>query len=285
VAADASTQAAEPNHARRMLTLWLVASVIGEILLFVLLYPHMPPGNATQEAHNQVVTNTVISAIMIPIIMMVWVYFGYAVAVFRRRPGDTSDGPYITGHMRVQTVWMVVTSAIVLFLAAFGTYALADNGAGGGQGPSPLFTPSGGQKVLQVQVIAQQWWFTFRYPSYGGVETAVLEIPSHTTVEFDVTSLDVVHSFWAYQLGVKADAVLGADNHAFVETKNPISFNIRCAELCGLWHGYMAETGYVVSPSDFAKWISRQRFNYRTITPNLPPYAPSYIPAPNYRAG
>jgi len=111
---------------------------------------------------------------------------------------------------------------------------------------------------LQVQVIAQQWQFTYRFPGYGAVETPDLELPAHTTIEFHVTSLDVIHSFWAYQLGVKADANPGVDNIAYVTTKGPLSFNVRCGELCGLWHGYMFETGHVVSKSRFATWIAQQ---------------------------
>ena len=92
-------------------------------------------------------------------------------------------------------------------------------------------------------MIAQQWQFTYRYPQYGGIETFSLALPVDRTVEFHVTSLDVIHSFWAYQLGVKADAVPGADNIAFTTPKHLGLFEIRCAELCGLWHGYMAAHG------------------------------------------
>ena len=60
--------------------------------------------------------------------------------------------------------------------------------------------------MLPVQVIAQQWAFTYRYPTYGGVETPHLELPVDRNVELHVTSLDVIHSFWAHELGVKADA-------------------------------------------------------------------------------
>ena len=56
----------------------------------------------------------------------------------------------------------------------------------------------------------------------------------------------MIHSFWAYQLGVKADANPGENNIAYVTTKGPLTFNVRCAELCGLWHGYMFNTGRVV---------------------------------------
>ena len=67
-------------------------------------------------------------------------------------------------------------------------------------------------------------------------------------VEFHVTSLDVIHSFWAYKLGVKADANPGVDNIAFVKPTKLESFNVRCAELCGIWHGYMSNAGRVVTP-------------------------------------
>ena len=68
-----------------------------------------------------------------------------------------------------------------------------------------------------MQVIAQQWKFTYRYPTYGGVETPHLVLPVNQMVELHVTSLDVIHSFWAYQLGVKADANPDVDNIAFVK--------------------------------------------------------------------
>ena len=79
-----------------------------------------------------------------------------------------------------------------------------------------------------------------------------LELPANRLVELHVTSLDVIHSFWAYQLGVKADANPGVDNVAYVETKKPLNFDIHCAELCGVWHGYMFDTGQVVRAADFA---------------------------------
>src|SRR5207302_2845570 len=114
---------------------------------------------------------------------------------------------------RVQTTWLVVSSLLVLVLATYGTVRLfADYGAGSGSGPSPLTVPKGAK--LPVQVIAQEWTFTYRYPTYGGVETPHLVLPEGRTVELHVTSLDVIHSFWAYQLGVKADANPQVDNRS-----------------------------------------------------------------------
>ena len=133
----------------------------------------------------------------------------------------SSDGPPIRGDSRIQLAWMVVTTATVLFLAGFGTYELLQSGAGGGQGPNAAFQPAGHAKAMDVQVIAQQWEFTYRYPTYGGVEVPHLVLPADTLIRLHVTSLDAIHSFWAYQLGVKADANPGVDNVAYVDDEGP----------------------------------------------------------------
>ena len=105
---------------------------------------------------------------------------------------------------------------------------------------------------LEVQVIAQQWWFTYRYPSYGGIETAQLVLPVNQKIQFHVTSLDVMHSFWFYALGVKADAVPLNDNVVHSHPTQIGTYRVQCAELCGLWHGNMADnTAMVVSSIGF----------------------------------
>jgi cytochrome c oxidase subunit 2 len=190
----------------------------------------------------------------------------------------------VRGHFKAQLAWLVSTTVAVIFLAIFGTTELlADNGAGGGGGPNPVAKPSGA--VLPVQVIGQQWEFTYRYPTYGGVETATLVLPVGREVAFHVTSLDAIHSFWAYELGVKADANPGSDNVVYVTTNGPRSFHIRCAELCGLWHGYMSDMGQVVSKPAFHSWLNQQRVAFAPVMKYLPPYATTYTPDPQLRAG
>ena len=109
----------------------------------------------------------------------------------------------------------MVTGAMVLGLAVYGTAdssAPAAPAAARGRTRSP--SRPAPRNAMQIQVIGQQWLWTFRYPGYGGVETTALELPVSRLVEFHVTSLDVMHSFWAIELGIKADAVQGADNVA-----------------------------------------------------------------------
>jgi cytochrome c oxidase subunit 2 len=157
----------------------------------------------------------------------------------------------------------------------------AGYGAGAGSGPSPLTVPSGPK--LPVQVIAQQWKFTFRYPTYGGVETPHLVLPVGKMIEFHVTSLDVIHSFWVRQLGIKADANPDVDNIVFVKPTREMPFEVRCAELCGIWHGAMFDHGHVVSASAFNTWIHQQEVTFAPATKVLPPYSTTYLPEPTRR--
>jgi cytochrome c oxidase subunit 2 len=95
----------------------------------------------------------------------------------------------------------------------------------------------------------------------------------------------VIHSFWAYELGLKADANPGEDNIAYVTTKGPLTFHVRCAELCGIWHGYMFNGGSVVPRAGFASWIAQQQQLYAPATKSLPPYSKTYNPVPIRRGG
>ncbi|HET7743976.1 MAG TPA: cytochrome c oxidase subunit II [Gaiellaceae bacterium] len=257
--------------------------MVATLLVIFVLGPHLPPGKGSAQAAGQVTDNTVLTAIMTPIICLIVVYFAYVLIVFRRRGDDTEEGVAIRGNPRVQTLWIAGTSALVIFLAGYGTWALLQSGSGGGQGPAPIAVPRGPK--LPVQVIAQQWQFTYRYPTFGGLETSQLVLPADRMIEFHVTSLDAVHSFWAYGLGVKADANLGTDNVVYVKTRAPRSVDIHCAELCGLWHGYMFDKGQIVSSPAFVAWIGQQQKVFRSIAKYMPPYRTSYAPMPQRRAG
>ena len=269
------------NHFRRFMLLWLIASAVATPLVVVLLGPHLPPGNNSVQSSGHVTDNTVLLGMATPVFLLVVLYLVYAVVNFRADSSGVLEGPAVRGDARVQTAWIVITSALILALAGYGTAELVRDGAGAGQGPNPAFAPAG--RPLQVQVIAQQWAFTYRYPSYGGVETPHLEIPVNQLVELHVTSLDVIHSFWAYQLGVKADANPQQDNIAYVTASRVAPFSIRCSELCGIWHGYMFDTGRVVTAADFRTWIAAQQRQFAPATKVLPPYATTYDPQPNRR--
>jgi cytochrome c oxidase subunit 2 len=234
----------------------------------------------SDQAQGQQFDIAVMAVLAAPVLLFVWVYFAYALIVWRRRPGDDEDGPPIHSNTRVQATWITATAVIVLGLFVFGTVQLiVPAGAGAGEGPSPTWTPNT-NNTLQVQVIGQQWAFTYRFPQFGGMESTQLLLPKGEQVRFNVTSLDVIHSFWAYQLGVKADANPGVNNVAFAKPQQLGSFTVRCSELCGLWHGAMFNYGHVVNPAAFQVWARGLQAREARIglLRDLPPYALTYDP-------
>ena len=269
-----------PNHGLRIFSIWLPIAVAADLLLYFVYGPHMPPGRMSNSAASQQFDIKVMSVLAAPVMAFVLVAMAYSLIVWRHREGDDEDGPPIFGHARIQATWITVTAVIVLFLAGFGTYELAwpgFAGAGAGEGPAPIWTPKGASP-LQVQVIAQQWRFTYRYPQFGGFETGDLVLPVGRPIQFNVTSLDVIHSFWAYQLGVKADANPGVNNVAYTTAEQTGNVTVRCAELCGLWHGAMFDYGKVLSATAFESWAQRTETQLAATTKMLPAYATTYDP-------
>jgi cytochrome c oxidase subunit 2 len=276
-----------PRHGIRIVVIWLVLTAIAVPLIVLVLGPHLPPPRMSAESGDQRSANVLMTALTVPIALFVVVFFIYSFVFFRHKGEAILDGPPIKGHAGAQLLWILVTTAVVVALAAWGSYTLivSSHGSGGGQGPDPIDNPKGYQSALPVQVIGQQWEWTFRYPTFGGLETRDVAIPEHTLVAFHVTSLDVTHSFWAYQLGIKADAVPGVDNIAYVTARHTGFFQIRCAELCGLWHGHMAKKGRVLSSTAFRTWVAAAQKKNAAIIKYLPKYSRVYFPAPLRRAG
>ena len=274
----------QPRHVRRMVVIWLILAIIGDVLFYTLVAHHVPPGTMTDTASANQFDFNVLFLAALPVLIAVWVYLAYCLVSWRAsRPGvpDPVGGPQARTNLAAQVGWIATTTVIVLGLFVFGTVELImGNGSGGGEGPNPIWTPTSAS-ILPVQVIGQQWKFTYRYPTFGGMETSDLVLPNNTTIAFHVTSLDVIHSFWAYQLSVKADANPAQDNVAFATTQETGKVTVRCNELCGLWHGAMFNYGKVVSKNDFEAWAKATEAKNAPNTKLLQPFSWTYVPDAN----
>ncbi len=290
----------ERSYLRLFWTIWAIASVVLDVVVWVFVGPHTPPGTLTETAKSDQFDFNVLLMFAIPVLIGVWMWLAFAIRFWNAKRGgpDPVGGEAARTNKAAQVSWIGITSFVVLFLAGFGTWALVvDHGSGGGEGPNPVWAPSGAIKAetaaatgkstwkpgepLVVQVIGQQWRWTYRYPQFGGFESQQIYLPADTTIVFNVTSLDVIHDFWAYQLSVKADANPGFNNVAFTETKGTGSFVVRCDELCGIWHGAMYNYGKVVSQSDFQNWATTTEAANAQNTKYLPAFNWVYTPDAN----
>jgi cytochrome c oxidase subunit 2 len=256
--------------------IWLVLAIAGIVIMAVLPFPPGPASNVSQS-----VTDTVrlLAYAAWPVFSLTVIALIGAVMIRRRAP-DAPSAPAreLRGNPRLASAWVGVTGAIVLVLAIIGTVTLNNDDAAAVPGTNGTAQNA---TSLEVQVIAQQWQFTYRYPSLNGIESPHLVLPVNTNVEFHITSLDVNHSFWLIALGVKADAVPLHDNIFYATTQKTGTYRVECGELCGLWHGAMSDNmAQVVSAGDFMTWGQQQAAEDAPIMKYLPPYSHTYEPDP-----
>lgn len=115
----------------------------------------------------------------------------------------------------------------------------------------------------QIQIIGHQWWWEVHYlygPLHDHFVTAnEIHIPAGETVDIDLLSQDVIHSFWVPALHGKVDMIPGMTNRIRVEADHPGILRGQCAVYCGDEHPKMVLLVVVQSPSDFQKWLANAR--------------------------
>jgi cytochrome c oxidase subunit 2 len=109
---------------------------------------------------------------------------------------------------------------------------------------------------MRIAAVGHQWWWEF---GYGGTKTAnELHIPVDTPIDLDLTSVDVIHSFWVPELGPKMDMLPGTTNHLRLFARRAGSYDGQCAEFCGVEHAWMRIRVVVQSQVEFDRWLSAQ---------------------------
>lgn len=134
------------------------------------------------------------------------------------------------------------------------------------------------EEVLRIQVQAQQWAWNFRYAGKDGefnttddiVQLNDLRIPAGKKVLFQVTSKDVIHSFYLPNFRIKVDAMPGRISRVWIQTKDDTdgTFDIACAEMCGTYHYKMAAKLTVYDEQDYLAW--EQEANNIAVAANDP---------------
>jgi cytochrome c oxidase subunit 2 len=230
---------------RRVALLWLLLTALG--VVFAVFVPGRlmgPPASRTMDAVES--TMTVFTIAAAPVAALVWAIALYSIFAWRHRgPGQPeTDGPALRTNRPAAVLWILLSSILCVFLLIWG---LAEMGS----------VASAGTKsdALVVDVTGQQWVWTFSYPSTG-VESDQLFLPVDRPVVFHVTSKDVVHSFWVVQMGIKIDANPGSVTQTSVVPNKLGTFDVRCAELCGLLHADMETSAHVVSADAFNSWLT-----------------------------
>jgi cytochrome c oxidase subunit 2 len=116
--------------------------------------------------------------------------------------------------------------------------------------------------ALTVEVTASQWWWALRYdtetPSRTFISANEIHIPVGLPVRFELSSADVIHSFWIPKLGGKMDVIPGQTNVTWLQADKPGVYRGQCAVFCGTEHARMGLYIIAQSRQDFRAWQEHQ---------------------------
>jgi len=112
--------------------------------------------------------------------------------------------------------------------------------------------------VLTMEAIGHQFKFEFRYPRLKTSVYDDMHIPVDTPVTLQVTSGDVIHSFWVPEVRLKADMVPGLIQTLRFTPSKVGTYRIICTEFCGVNHGNMLATLHIDSQQDFGHWLATE---------------------------
>lgn len=166
---------------------------------------------------------------------------GFVIRYRRSRHPIPAD---IRGHTGLELAWMLIPTAIALsmFYMGWDTY---------------LGLRSVPANALDIQVAAEMFAWTFTYPN-GKQTSTELVVPQGRPVKISLSSKDVIHSFYVPAFRIKMDAVKGLHTYLWFLPDHAGTFNILCAEYCGLGHSEMSADLKVVPPADFDAWLARK---------------------------
>lgn len=245
------------RHVRNVLVIWLVLSVAG---IWALANGDFFSPAAAEQAIVIDEAFRLLSIFAVPVAALVLTVLGYSLVRFRARDeggeAGLQDGRPLYGNRPLAWSWFLLSTALVV-------YVVFNPGLTG----LNELARAEGEETLVVEVEGEQWHWNVTYPEYDLSYARALQIalPVDQTVRFDITSRDVIHSFWIPAFRMKMDAVPGKTTTLTVtpdrlgRTSESPHLRAQCAELCGTGHPRMQMDVLILEADEFRDWIEEAR--------------------------
>jgi cytochrome c oxidase subunit 2 len=163
----------------------------------------------------------------------------FAVRYRHKASVDRSKPPLEAGMMEIVWIGVPLILGVVMFTWGAVLYFR-------------IYEPPG--DALEISVVGKQWmWYTQH--SEGRSEINELHVPLGRAVKLNMTSQDVIHSFYVPAFRVKQDVLPGRYTSLWFEPSQLGRFHLYCAEYCGTNHSTMGGWVEVMEPADFQNWL------------------------------
>ena len=215
------------------------------------------PGEPGVTNHTDRITGlwTTSWIVLLVVGVIAWALMFFAIIVYRRRKGDTGLPPQLRYNNPIEVMFTVVPLIITIGFFAFTARDMAEI-------EKPTANPD-----VQIQVIGKQWSWDFNYVDANVYESGIqsqfegetgseaslptLYLPVGKSVKIDLSSRDVIHSFWVIDFLYKKDMFPGRHNFMYFTPQVEGTYKGKCAELCGEYHSMMMFNVKVVSQAEY----------------------------------
>jgi cytochrome c oxidase subunit 2 len=224
-----------------LLPLTVIAVIVGGISFATAVFIDWLPAQAAEQAERTDILMWFLIVCSLVIFTGVTTVLVYAVWRFRAEPGDESDGPPMHGNTRLEVIWTVLPTMLLVVVAVWAYLVLTDNEALA-------------DDRVEIEVTAEQFAWSFTYPEQG-ISTGDLRVPVDRQVRLKMRAKDVIHDLYVVEFRVKQDVVPGITTYLTFNPTKTGTYQIICAELCGVGHGVMRSRVIVMPQDEYQRWL------------------------------
>jgi cytochrome c oxidase subunit 2 len=201
---------------------------------------------------SRVVDDTLIYIMAFSVLLFLLVVFLLVYFTIRYRRSRHPVPEEVPDNHWLHLAWIVLPTLLVLTMFFYGLTAFQ-------------FLRKAPAGAMEVKVYARQWSWRFEYAN--GFETDKLIVPVGRPIQVRIVSEDVIHSFFVPAFRIKQDAVPGLTTQAWFTVDVPGSYDVLCAEYCGLLHSQMRSTVVAVPQEQFSKWYAGEQIEIAGVAP------------------
>ncbi len=195
--------------------------------------------SATNYGDSVDLVMLIIVGISIILLLGITVAMIYFVFKYNRKRHPVAE--QIHGNILLEVIWIVIPTIIVIVMFWYGF-----------EGYQKLRAQTEG--AYEVKAFAYMRGWNFEYEN--GKKSDTLYIPLNKTTKIVLTSRDVNHSLYIPAFRLKEDAVAGKTHYLILTPREEGSYDIACAEYCGLNHSMMYTKLVVMNDENFFKWLN-----------------------------
>jgi cytochrome c oxidase subunit 2 len=162
---------------------------------------------------------------------------------YRFRRGARADRTNPPTHGRLmEAIWIIIPLMVAGTMFVWGTKVFYE-----------LYQPP--PDAAEISVVGKQWMWYLQHPQ-GRAETNELHVPLGQPVKLNMTSQDVIHSFFIPAMRIKQDVLPGRYTSLWFLPTKVGKYDLFCAEFCGTNHSIMIGYVHVMEPADYEKWLA-----------------------------